>query len=162
MLFFSSLPLCCNMNDQIRAKDQSLISTDTAVSWVTGWPTHSCDLTFYRNKISEILHPSPHSIFCTRNKEREANSCHFCAARLGSAHGADFARIGALNLSGWQQGGPSWRCIINHHHHPSVLASVRQLGAVQRTGCWNRKQVVRREDDIIVFCKLVQQTELSY
>ena len=31
-IFFSSLPLCCNMNDQIRAKDQSLISTDTANS----------------------------------------------------------------------------------------------------------------------------------
>ena len=54
------------MNDQIKSV-LTLLKTQTA-----GGPTlHSCDLTFYRNKISWILHPSPHSIFRTRNKEKQ-------------------------------------------------------------------------------------------
>ena len=141
------------MNDQIKSV-LTLLKTQTA-----GGPTlHSCDLTFYRNKISWILHPSPHSIFRTRNKEKQIPlySCHFCDCTYrttggpGSALAADFA--GALNPAGCGVQCSAVQCI---NQQPSVLAWPQwEDPPVQRTGCWLAGAATENklwpEDDIIL------------
>ena len=146
------------MNDQIKSV-LTLLKTQTA-----GGPTlHSCDLTFYRNKISWILHPSPHSIFRTRNKEKQIPlySCHFCDCTYrtmggpGSALAADFA--GALNPAGCAvqcsavqcsastSSLLSWPGLSERTHQYKGLAA-GWPGLQQKTSCGQK---------MTLFCKLV-------
>ena len=67
------------MNDQMNTQFSSVV-LKTRHRQVAG--LKRCDLTFYRNKISRILHPSSHSIFRTRNKEKQIVAISVTELRL--------------------------------------------------------------------------------